>query len=235
MVTDEGIAIFETLTDIHVLIKGMTEVTLAYIYNIVTEPNSILLKNLLVDNYVNSLHDDTRNIITTRRSHFKDWLAEKISNPLSLQLKHNTVSPQWSLQLPLHTHNTNCCSTATRISRRLGTNSYCFQVFSTSVLTTPFTLETASTLFNEKFVCVENPNFRLTKADRSRNSSTSVTQLFKCSCNTSQLKFQFRYCCQNEVPHTTTQVCTVTVSIKLNMTSTFNSHFRCTDSNNAYP
>jgi hypothetical protein len=221
----ENIALFQSLHAINDLISAMAEVATACLTKAVKEGTSILLKNLLVDNYISRLSEKEKETIVLKRNEFKDWLTERVNCLRENEVKVSLVkdeesnSTKTSLKIPL--------SDAFSLVRpsRLRRFTYSLEVFVVFVPDDDSRFERAASLFSDKYVCNVRSNSILIHRDRCRRTSESLTQSFTCSCCTSELVLQFRRMNQPVVGIPPNGDYPISAFIKPNMLSTLNQHF----------
>lgn len=229
METNADIGFFERLDNVQLLVDAMRQVTLAYVSNIVTQVNSICLKNLLVDNFIGKLPFHEKALVSKVRSQFKDWLAEQVSTKPSLKVNRSVT------EKVIRTSNVTTIETETgeQLSRcnagkqkRVGNNCYCYEIYLVSIPFGHIIFETAAAMFNDNFTCTFRKDCKIKKEDRLRRSKKSLTQLFTCSCGVSELKLQFRHNKDTTQTNIGNRNVLVTVLIKTSGVLSFTQHYK---------
>jgi hypothetical protein len=235
------ISLFDTLHNVDQLINDMTEVTLAYLAKIITPSNAMALKNLLIDSYIMSTNHSNGITLHQKRTAFKDWLANKVSQQQQqLYATHHTsigVASNTTLLSELTVPTSNPYDGIPSISTSAAggmtipyspqqKSSYSTAVFQLHLSTTNPNFDTVAKIFNTMFVCNVNTTCKVIKHERCRRIKNYTTQLFKCNCCTTAVILQFRL-----VHHTVTgahkfnNLHIINVCIKDNMKMAFDNHF----------
>jgi hypothetical protein len=235
------ITLFESLHNVDQLINDMTEVTLAYVAKIITPSNSMALKNLLIDSYIMSTNHINSMTLQQKRTGFKDWLANKISQQqqqlytthhtsigavsnttLLSKLKVPTFNP-YDAMSPI-SRSTTCGITIPYPPQRK--SSYSTPVFQLHLSTTDPSFDTVARIFNTIFVCNVNTTCKVIKHERCRRIKNYTTQLFKCNCCTTAVILQFRHIHQAVTDgHKSNNLHIIKVFIKDIMKLSFDTHF----------
>jgi hypothetical protein len=242
---------FYSLPDVMNLVAVISEVSLSCSINAIGDQNSVIIRNLLIDNYVQNLDCHRQCIIASNKSKFKDWLLDKIvirakstlqstgvldnnaSNKVwnSMLFPSNTLAPLSSdpttEDINVHVGNDQQINRNNMKKSRTGNKKYTYskEVAQITVNGYELRLRTAAILFSNKFRCAVSEHSQLIPKERFRKNKNCFTQNFKCNCCTTDIVLQFKNIDGHvtEGPHGNSYL--VSVFIKEKTLQAFNLHF----------
>jgi hypothetical protein len=242
---------FYSLPDVMNLVAVISEVSLSCSTNTIGDQNSVTIRNLLIDNYVQNLDCHRQCIIASNKSKFKDWLLDKIvirakSTLQSTEvLNQNPTIKDWNRILcPSNPSAPVTTASMTEIINVSGTKNehnhpnkmkqrdnrnkkytYSKEVTQITVNGFELRLRTAAMLFSKKFRCAVSERSQLIPKERLRKNKNCSTQSFKCNCCTTDIVLQFKNIDGNVTEGPEGNSYLISVCIKEKALQTFNLHF----------